>query len=87
MHPSGEVGRFQMDNFSSPPGDFRRYVPLSAGTLRPQLIAGDLIRGYCEYFDCLRRTASLLIAGNLRSHTAQIARCVACTGRSWGSVG
>jgi len=24
MHPSGEVGHFQMDNLSSPPGDFRR---------------------------------------------------------------
>lgn len=24
MHPSGEVGRFQMDNLSSPPGDFGR---------------------------------------------------------------
>ncbi|TWU35612.1 hypothetical protein V7x_55950 [Crateriforma conspicua] len=22
MHPSGEVGRFQMDNLSSPPGDW-----------------------------------------------------------------
>jgi hypothetical protein len=22
MHPSGEVGRFQMDNRSSPPGDW-----------------------------------------------------------------
>jgi hypothetical protein len=25
MHPSGEVGRFQMDNLSSPPGDWCRY--------------------------------------------------------------
>jgi len=25
MHPSGEVGRFQMDNLSSSPGDFSRY--------------------------------------------------------------
>jgi len=24
MHPSGEVGRFQMDNLSSPPGDWCR---------------------------------------------------------------
>ena len=24
MHPSGEVGRFQMDNLSSPPGDWKR---------------------------------------------------------------
>ena len=24
MHPSGEVGRFQMDNLSSPPGDWYR---------------------------------------------------------------
>ncbi|MBU6239873.1 MAG: hypothetical protein KGQ51_18825, partial [Planctomycetes bacterium] len=24
MHPSGEVGRFQMNNISSPPGDFSR---------------------------------------------------------------
>jgi len=24
MHPSGEVGRFQMDNISPPPGDWRR---------------------------------------------------------------
>jgi hypothetical protein len=22
MHPSGEVGRFQLDNLSSPPGDW-----------------------------------------------------------------
>ena len=26
MHPSGEVGRFQMHNLSSPPGDFGRYA-------------------------------------------------------------
>jgi hypothetical protein len=25
MHPSGKVGRFQMDNLSSPPGDWVRY--------------------------------------------------------------
>jgi hypothetical protein len=25
MHPSGEVGRFEIDNFSSPPGDWWRY--------------------------------------------------------------
>jgi hypothetical protein len=24
MHPSGEVGRFQMDNLLSPPGDWYR---------------------------------------------------------------
>jgi hypothetical protein len=24
MHPSGEVGRFQIDNLSSPPGDWGR---------------------------------------------------------------
>jgi hypothetical protein len=24
MHPSGEVGRFRMDNLSSPPGDCGR---------------------------------------------------------------
>ena len=27
MHPSGEVGRFQMDNLSSPPGDWRHSAP------------------------------------------------------------
>jgi hypothetical protein len=27
MHPSGEVGRVQMDNLSSPPGDWRHSAP------------------------------------------------------------
>src|SRR3972149_2702704 len=43
MHPSGEVGRFQMDNLSSPPGDWCRSTKGNMIWKR-HMIAGFLVR-------------------------------------------
>lgn len=48
MHPSGEVGRFQMDNLSSPPGDWCR-SPLNRSMKTTRNHPDDVLIGNDEW--------------------------------------
>lgn len=68
MHPRGEVGRTQVDNRSSPPGDLCRYLPqmtLPEDTDRPMSETWKAIAGYEGYF-------SVSDLGRIRSETRTV---------------